>query len=109
MTHSMNRLAFGSIRAAAVSASTGRLNARMPPNADCGSPSQASVEGVGERRGGGRPARVVVLDDDARRLGELAGQVQGRVEVEDVVVTQFLAVQLLGGGDAGRGVMPGST
>ena len=59
------------------------------------------AEGVGERGGGRGPARVVVLDDDARRLGELAGEVQGRVEVEDVVVTQFLAVQLLGGGDAG--------
>ena len=91
-----------SMSAAAVSASTGWLNARMPPNADCGSPSQAARNAsasVARRR---RPARVVVLDDDRRRLGELADEVQGRVEVEDVVVAQFLAVQLLGGGDAGR-------
>ena len=59
------------------------------------------AEGVGELGGRRRPARVVVLDDDARRPGELADEVQRRVEVEDVVVTQFLAVQLLRGGDAG--------
>ena len=59
------------------------------------------AERLGERGGDRGPARVVVLDDDRRRLGELADEVQGRVEVEDVVVAQLLAVQLLGGGDAG--------
>src|SRR5690606_24982578 len=41
-------------------------------------------EGIGEGGGGRGPAGVVVLDDDGRRPRELAGEVQRRVEVEDV-------------------------
>ena len=37
----------------------------------------------------------------AAGLGEFAHQVQGAVEIEDVVVRQLLAVQHLGRGDAG--------
>ena len=55
------------MRAAAVSASTGRLNARMPPNAESGSPSHARWKASASVGGDGRPARVVVLDDDGRR------------------------------------------
>ena len=49
----------------------------------------------------GRAAGIVVLDDHGGRLGELADQVQGAIEIEDVVERQLLAVQHLGGGDAG--------
>src|SRR5262249_31905839 len=54
-----------------------------------------------ERGADGRAAGVVVLDDDASRLGELAHQAERAVEVEDVVERQLLAVQHLCGGDTG--------
>src|SRR5439155_21428512 len=34
-------------------------------------------------------ARIVVLDDDRRRLGELADEIEGAVQVEQIVVRQF--------------------
>jgi hypothetical protein len=54
----------------------------------------------------GHAAGVGVLDDDAGRGGvEQLDALQGRVGVGDVVVGQFLALDLAGGGDgAGRGV-----
>ncbi len=45
-------------------------------------------------------ARVGVLDDDAGRLGEALHAFQRGVGVGDVVERQFLALQLLGRGDA---------
>jgi hypothetical protein len=72
-------------------AAEGRLRVAVP----------GEGEGVGEAARDRSPARVVVLDDHRRRPGELADEVEGRVEVEDVVVTEFLAVQLLRGCDAG--------
>src|SRR5262249_6143943 len=49
----------------------------------------------------GGAARVIVLDDHGGRLGELADEIEGAVEVEQVVVRQLLAVQCLGSRDAG--------
>ena len=109
MTHSTNRFAFGSMMAAG-GVGIDRLVER--DDAAEGGERVAvprEVEGVGELAGRRRAARVVVLHDHARRPGELAGEVQRRVEVEDVVVTQFLAVQLLGGRRRRGGSMPGST
>ena len=44
-----------------------------------------------------------MLDDAGGRLAELADDLQGGVEVEQVVVRQLLAVQGLGGGERGGG------
>ena len=43
-----------------------------------------------------------MLDDHGRGHGELAHEIQGAVEIENVVVRQLLAVQHLGGGDRTR-------
>ena len=61
MTHSMNRFAFGSMSAAAVSASTVRLNARMPPNAESGSPSQARLNASASLRRVAAPHGLLCL------------------------------------------------
>ena len=50
--------------------------------------------GLEQRSADGRAARVVVLDDDRRRQLELLDQPARRVEVEQVVERQLLAVQL---------------
>src|SRR5262249_55907181 len=46
-------------------------------------------------------AGVVVLDDDHRRAAEFADEVEGAVQVEEVVVGEFLAVQDFRPADAG--------
>ena len=40
-----------------------------------------------------------MLDHDRCRLGKLPDQVQGAVEIEQIVVRKFFAVQRLGGRD----------
>ena len=42
-----------------------------------------------------------MLDDDGGGLGEFLDEFEGAVQVDKVVITEFLAVQLLGGGGAG--------
>ena len=54
------------------------------------------VEGRNHACGSGRPARVLVLQDDHGGLVELAHERPAGVGVEDVVVGKLLAVELLG-------------
>ena len=54
------------------------------------------VVGLGDVLGRGGTAGVLVLQDDDRRLVELAHERPARVGVQDVVVGQLLAVELLG-------------
>lgn len=42
-----------------------------------------------------------MLDDDGGGFGEFLDEFEGAVQVDKVVITEFLAVQLLGGGGAG--------
>ena len=74
-------------------ASTGRVSATTPPNADTGSPASAASHASSERRALGRPARVRVLDDDAGRATQRAPERGRRRRVEDVVVRQGLALE----------------
>ncbi len=88
--------------ALAVAASSGRLKAMMPPKAEVGIGAEGAVVGL-QRRGGHRHAAGVrVLDDDAGRLRELPHALQRGVGVGDVVVRQFLALQLPRRRDARR-------
>ncbi len=57
---------------------------------------------------GGGTAGIAVLDDDCRRFAELAHQIQGAIQIEDIVVRELLAVQDFGAGDASM-VAAGST
>ena len=56
-------------------ASSARLKAMMPPNADVGSVAKALRVGVERRRGDRHAAGVGVLDDHARRLVEAASRI----------------------------------
>ena len=79
--------------ASAIAASTGRVRATTPPNADTGSPASAACQassGVGSLGGA---ARVRVLDDDAGRAAQRAAQCRRGRRVEDVVVRQGLALE----------------
>jgi hypothetical protein len=79
----------------------------MPPYAAKGSPAIASSTASLAEGGDRRTAGVGVLDDagsDAiwSDASEGEGELLSRIGVEDVVVTEFLAVQLLGGGQPSR-------
>ena len=90
----------------AIAAVTGRLAAITPPNADTG--SHAWARRARRRcRADRDAARVGVLDDRHRRLGEVVRRPPGRVGVDVVVVGHLLAVQLLGLGRARRGGVDG--
>ena len=93
-----------SVMARAVSASSVRLSATMPPKAEVESQAQRLAIGVEQVGPFGDAAGIGVLDDDAGRGArrvELADAFVGRVGVVDVVVGQLLALQLPRGGDAG--------
>ena len=60
-----------------------------------------AVEGFGRAFRHGRAAGIVVFDDHGRRLGELADDGQGAVQVQEVVVGKLFAVELLGRNDRG--------
>ena len=63
-----------------------------------------AVIGVQQVLAIGNAARIGVLDDDAGRFGvELLDAFQGRIGIGDVVVGQFLALQLARRGDGGLG------
>ena len=64
---------------------------------------KGEVVGVQQRRGDGHATGVGVFDDHAGRFGEILHTLQCGVGVRHVVVGQFLALQLPGGGDAGLG------
>jgi len=55
--------------------------------------TRVGLHDVGADRG---TARIRVLDDHARRLVELAYRAPARVGVQDVVVRELLALELLG-------------
>ena len=79
--------------AAAVAASTGRVSATTPPNADTGIAGQRRLPGLEERRALGGAARVRVLDDDAGRAAQRSPEGRRRRGVQDVVVRQRLALE----------------
>ena len=87
--------------ARAVAASSVRLNAMMPPNADVGSVRYALVIRRERVACDGDAARIRVLDDDAGSFAELPYALERSVAVRDVVVGQRLALQLLRAADAG--------
>ena len=74
--------------------STGRLKQNTPPKALCGSVASALSNASSSVAADRRAARVVVLDDRRGRQLELLDQPPARVEVEQVVEGQLLAVQL---------------
>ena len=85
---------------AAASASSGRLQATMPPKALCGSQARASRVGLDGGLAGADAAGVGVLDDGDGGLGELGDQRQRGVGVVEVVEGELLALELGGGGQA---------
>ncbi len=85
----------------AVASSSVRLTATMPPNAETGSQRSAASQASASVGGDGDAARVGVLDDDDGGFGELGDALEGGVGVVEVVVGQFLALHLPGGGDPG--------
>ena len=90
--------------ASAVAASSGRFSATMPPKALTGSQASALSQASRRLRADRGAARVGVLDDRDRRLGELGDQLVGGVGVGVVVVGQLLALDLARGRDAGAGL-----
>src|SRR5436305_114012 len=52
--------------------------------------------GLGQRRAGGGSGWIGVLDDGAERLIEFLGEVPCGLEVDDVVVGEFFALELAG-------------
>ena len=75
----------------------GAVGAQHAPERAEGIAGQALAHGFGQRAGHGRAAGVVVLDDRDGGVAEGAGDLQGAVQVEVVVVGEFLAVKLDGG------------
>src|SRR5260370_13313056 len=59
------------------------------------------AESLFQAGGDGGAARIVMLDDHRGRGVEFSNQVESAVQVQNVVERQLLAVQRLGGGDAG--------
>ena len=57
---------------------------------------ECAVVGSRDVLGNGRTARVLVLEDHAGRLVELADQVPGGIGIQIVVVAERLALDLLG-------------
>ncbi len=69
--------------------------------------AQRACVGVLQRGRGGDAARVGVLYDGDRRLGKLGHQFESGVGVVQIVVAQFFALKLRGGGDAGARIPGG--
>ena len=61
---------------------------------------QRALVGFGQRTRDRRAAGIGVLDDRADRLLKLLRQVPRRLQIDDVVVAEFLALKLLAVGDA---------
>ncbi len=61
---------------------------------------QRALVGFGQRGCHRGSARIGVLDDGADRLVELLRQVPRRLQIDNVVVAEFLALQLLAVRDA---------
>ena len=59
------------------------------------------LQGRDQRIADSRAAGIVVLDHHRRRIGELADDRQGAVEIEEIVVGKLLAVQLPRGDHVG--------
>ncbi len=95
MTHSRKRLESSS----AAAWSTGRFSATMPPKAETGSQARARAKASASVRAERHAARRVVLDDDAGGLVELLHRRERRLEVEEVVVAELLALEDLREGD----------
>ena len=66
----------------------------IPPKGACLSVAKALSQAFAQVRVGADAARVGVLENRHRRLGELRDQRRRRGDVEDVVVGEFLAVKL---------------
>ena len=85
----------------AAAPSTSRLMPMTPPKAETGSAARARLVGLEDGGAGGGAAGVGVLDDDdGAACVELADQLPAGVEVDEVVVAEFFALELVGGGDA---------
>ena len=92
-----------SVMARAASASSVRLSATMPPNAEIRSQAKRLAIGVDQTFAFGDAARIGVLDDGASRRArriELGDAFVSGVGVVDVVVGELLALRLPRGGDA---------
>ena len=66
---------------------------------------QGFAVGVEDIGAGGRAAGIGVLDDGDHGLVEFLTEGPAGVEVDEVVVAELLALELLGGGDAGAGAV----
>src|SRR5579863_5999570 len=66
---------------------------------------EGALVGFGESLAGGGAAGVGVLDDGADRLIEFLCEIPGGLQVDDVVVGEFLALELTGVGHAGAGAV----
>ena len=88
-------------------ASSRRLSATTPPNAETGSQLERLFVGLEQRFADRDAAGIGVLDDRRRsafRGIEFGDQLVGRVGVVDVVVGQLLALDLARGRNAGAGL-----
>src|ERR1700746_790655 len=106
--HSTNSFTISS----AVAASTGRLNAITPPNAETGSQARAFVYASTNVSCSAAPPGVLCFTMTAAGLRvfyvarrgspEFLGKFQPRFEVRQIVVGELLALQLARCGKAGR-------
>ena len=80
----------------AVAASTVRLKPRTEPNALTGSPAMALRVASASVAADAAPQGLLCLITDGGRLGQRADDGQRAVQVQQVVVRQFLAVELAG-------------
>ena len=84
----------GCANTSAVAASSGRFTPTMPPKALVGSPSNALCIALRQCRCAGRTARIVMLHHHRRRIRQRSDNRQRRIQIQQIVVRQFLAVQL---------------
>ena len=70
------------------------------PKAETGSRLESLFVSLEHRCADGRAAWIGVLDDDRRGLGKLLHQLPARVQIDEVVVAEFLALQLRCAGNA---------
>ena len=100
--HSTKSLATSS----AVAASTTRLNASTPPNAETGSHASAFRYASRKVACSAVPQGLLCLMMTAAGLLEFRGQAARRFEIDKIVVGKFLALELLGGRQALRCAVP---
>ncbi len=74
---------------------SGRLQIMMPPKGACLSVAKRLVPGRAKIRVGAHAAGVCVLEDGDGRFGELGDERGGGADVEDVVIGELLALELL--------------